>query len=290
MAYLLQLLISGLAIGAIYGLIAMGFAAIYKSTGLVNFAQGEMTMIVAYIAWTIASTVSGNIIIVSAGALAAAVVLGLAIERVVMRPMLGEPIFATVMVTIGLAVILRSSITFIWDAYPHALDLGVGRGIIRVGGLGVRTAQIAVIATLLAVLAGFWLFFRYSKFGIAMRAVAADDRTALLMGVSASRVHAIAWAASSVVAGIAGIFFAISYDLSPDMFQLGLKAFPATILGGLDAVLGSGFGGLLIGITENLAGGYLGAGVKDVAGFAMIIVVLMIRPFGLFGERDIERV
>jgi len=290
MTYLLQLLLSGLAVGAIYGLIAMGFAAIYKSMGLVNFAQGEMTMIVAYIAWTIATTVSGNIIVVCGGALIAAIILGLAIERVVMRPMLGEPIFSTVMVTIGLAVILRSSITFIWDAYPHALDLGAGRGIIRVGGLGIRTAQIAVVATLLAALAGFWLFFRYSKFGVAMRAVAADDRTALLMGVSASRVHAIAWAASSVIAGIGGIFFAMSYDLSPDMFQLGLKAFPATILGGLDAVLGSGFGGLLIGIAENLAGGYLGAGVKDVAGFVMIIVVLMIRPFGLFGERDIERV
>jgi branched-chain amino acid transport system permease protein len=290
MAYLLQLLVSGLAIGAIYGLIAMGFAVIYKSTGLVNFAQGEMTMIVAYIAWTIATTVSGNIVVVSLGAMLAAIVLGLAIERLVMRPMLGEPIFATVMVTIGLAVILRSAITFIWDAYPHALDLGTGRGIIRLGGLGVRTAQIAVLTTLLAVLAGFWAFFRYSKFGVAMRAVAADDRTALLMGVSASRVHAIAWAASSVIAGIAGIFFAVSYDLSPDMFQLGLKAFPATILGGLDAVLGSGFGGLLIGVTENLAGGYLGAGVKEVSGFVMIIVVLMVRPFGLFGERDIERV
>lgn len=290
MSYLLQLLVSGLSIGAIYGLLAMGFAAIYKSTGLVNFAQGEMTMIVAYIAWTIASTVSGNIVVVCGGALFAAIVLGLAIERIVMRPMLGEPIFSTVMVTIGLAVILRSSITFIWDAYPHALDLGVGRGIIRIGGLGIRGGQLAVIVTLLALLAGFWAFFRYSKFGVAMRAVAADDRTALLMGVSASRIHAVAWAASSAIAGIAGIFFAMTYDLSPDMFQLGLKAFPATILGGLDSVLGSGFGGILIGLTENLAGGYLGSAVKDVAGFVMIIVVLMIRPFGLFGERDIERV
>ncbi|MDR3469368.1 MAG: branched-chain amino acid ABC transporter permease [Xanthobacteraceae bacterium] len=290
MDYFLQLAVSGIAIGAVYGLLAMGFAAIYKSTGLVNFAQGEITMIVAYIAWTIATTVSGNVVVVSAGAIAAAVVLGLAIERIVMRPMLGEPVFSTVMVTIGLAVILRSSITFIWDAYPHALDLGTGRGIIRIGGLGVRGAQIAVVGTLLLLLAGFWLFFRYSKFGVAMRAVAADDRTALLMGISASRIHAIAWAASSVVAGIAGIFFAISYDLSPDMYQLGLKAFPATILGGLDSVLGSGFGGILIGLTENLAGGYLGSGVKDVAGFVMIVVVLMIRPFGLFGERDIERV
>jgi branched-chain amino acid transport system permease protein len=208
----------------------------------------------------------------------------------VMRPMLGEPVFATVMVTIGLAVILRSSIGFIWDAYPHGLDLGVGRAIVRAGGIGARTGQIAVIATLMLMLAMLWAFFRYSKFGIAMRAVAADDRTALLMGISATRVHAIAWAASSVIAGIAGVFFALSYDLSPAMYQLGLKAFPATILGGLDAVLGSGLGGLLIGITENLAGGYLGSAMKEVAGFAMIIVVLMIRPFGIFGERDIERV
>jgi branched-chain amino acid transport system permease protein len=111
-----------------------------------------------------------------------------------------------------------------------------------------------------------------------------------LMGISATKVHALAWAASSMIAGIGGVFFALSYDLSPAMFQLGLKAFPATILGGLDAVLGSGIGGLLIGITENLAGGYLGSGMKEVAGFAMIIVVLMIRPFGIFGERDIERV
>jgi branched-chain amino acid transport system permease protein len=288
--YLLQLLLSGLSIGAIYGLIAMGFAVIYKSTGLVNFAQGEMTMITAYIAWTISTTVSGNVVVVTFGAILAAIMLGLVIERLVMRPMLGEPLFATVMVTIGLAVILRSAINFIWDAYPHGLDVGVGRDIVRVGGIGMRTSQIAVIATLLLLLAAIWASFRYSRFGIAMRAVASDDRTALLMGISAPRVHALAWAASSVIAGIGGVFFALSYDLSPAMFQLGLKAFPATILGGLDAVLGSGLGGLLIGLTENLAGGYLGNGMKEVAGFLMIIVVLMIRPFGLFGERDIERV
>lgn len=290
MQYLIQLLISGLAIGAIYGLIGMAFAVIYKSTGLVNFAQSEMTMIVAYVAWSISTTISGNVFVVAFGAIIAAVLLGLVIERVVMRPMLGEPVFSTVMVTIGLAVILRSSINFIWDAYPHALDLGVGRDVVRIGSIGVRTGQIAVITTLLLLLAGIWAFFRYSKFGVAMRAVAADDRTALLMGISAPRVHGFAWAASSAIAGIAGVFFAMSYDLSPAMFQLGLKAFPATILGGLDAVLGSGLGGLLIGITENLAGGYVSSGMKEVAGFLMIIIVLMIRPFGIFGERDIERV
>ena len=290
MKLLADLLASGIAIGAIYGLIAMGFAIIYKATGLVNFAEGEMSMITAYIAWTIATTLSGNVFVVVAGSIVAGVLLGLVVERFIMRPMLGEPIFSTVLVTIGVAVVLRSLITLIWDAYPHALDVGVGKGVAHLAGVGLRTAQVAAVLTLLAIMAAFYLFFRYSKVGVAMRAVAADDRTALLMGVSAHRIHAIAWGCSSAIAGIAGVLFALVYDLSPAMFQIGLKSFPATILGGLDAVNGSGFGGVLIGIVENLAGGYLGSGMKDVAGFLMIIVVLMVQPFGLFGEREIVRV
>ena len=285
-----DLLASGVAIGAIYGLIAMGFAVIYKATGLANFAQGEMSMIVAYIAWTIATTLTGNIFVVVAGSIAVAVLLGLAIERFIMRPMLGEPIFSTVLVTIGVAVVLRSLITLVWDAYPHALNLGVGRDVVKLAGVSLRGAQIGAVVTLLAVMAAFYLFFRFSKIGVAMRAVAADDRTALLMGVSAARIHAIAWGCSSAIAGIAGVLFALVYDLSPAMFQIGLKSFPASILGGLDSVIGSGFGGIIIGVVENMAGGYGGSGLKDVAGFLVIIVILMVQPFGLFGEREIVRV
>ncbi|MFT4096781.1 MAG: branched-chain amino acid ABC transporter permease [Rhodoblastus sp.] len=285
-----DLLASGVAIGAIYGLIAMGFAVIYKSTGLVNFAQGEMSMITAYVAWTISTTLTGNPFVVIAGAIVFAMLFGLLVERFVTRPMLGEPIFSTVLVTVALAVILRSLITLIWDAYPHALNLGVGRDVVQVAGVSLRGAQVAAVVTLLAIMAAFYLFFRYSKFGVAMRAVAADDRTALLMGVSAARIHAIAWACSSVIAGIAGVLFALVYDLSPAMFQIGLKSFPATILGGLDSVIGSGFGGIIIGVVENMAGGYVGSGLKDVAGFLVIIVILMVQPFGLFGEREIVRV
>lgn len=290
MTLLGELVASGIAVGAIYGLIGMGFAVIYKATGLVNFAQGEMTMIVAYIAWTIATMVSGNVFVVAVGAIIAATVLGLSVERFIMRPMLGEPIFASVLVTVALAVILRALITLVWDAYPHSLDLGLGKGVIRAGGIGLRGAQVAAIAILITMSLGFVVFFKFSRIGIAMRAVAADDRTALLMGIPATRIHAIAWAASSVIAGIAGVLFALVYDLSPAMFHLGLKSFPATILGGLDSVNGSGFGGVIVGIIENLAGGYLGSGMKDVAGFIMIVVILMIRPFGLFGEREVVRV
>ena len=147
-----------------------------------------------------------------------------------------------------------------------------------------------MIAILVAALAGSWAFFKYSRFGIAMRAVAADEKTARLMGVSTARVQAVAWAASSALAGVAGVFFAIIYNLSPTLFALGLKAFPATVLGGLDSVVGSGASGLVIGVFENLVGGYLSSTLKEVAGFMLILVVLMVRPFGLFGEKDIERV
>lgn len=289
MQYFVDQVIAGVAVGAVYGLVAMGFALIYKSTGLLNFAQGEMSMVTAYIAWTIATLVPGNLWIVAAGALVASVLLGLAIERVVMRPMLGEPIFATVMVTIALAVILRSAILLIWDPYPHDLDLG-GRSIIEIAGTRLRTMQVAVMATLLAVSAGIWLFFKFSRIGKAMRAVASDRRAAQLMGISAARIHAIAWMGSSAIAGMAGVFFAMIYGVSPSLYHVGLKAFPATILGGLDSVLGSGFSGIIMGVAENLAAGYLAPTMKEIVGFIVIIAVLMIRPFGLFGEREIERV
>lgn len=290
MSYLIELSISGLAIGAIYGLIAMSFAIIFKATGIVNFAQGEISMIIAYVAWTISSYVDGNPLLVALGALVFAVVFGLLIERIVIRPMIGEPLFATIMVTIGLAVILRSSVVFLWDAYPHSLDIGLGQGIVEIAGARMRTGQIAVLILLILTMIGFFAFFRYSRFGVAMRAVASDDRTALLMGVSAARVQSVAWAASAVISGVAGVMFAIVYELSPSMFALGLKAFPATIVGGLDSVIGSAFGGLVIGGIENLTGGYISPGIKEVAGFVIIIVILMVRPFGLFGEKRIERV
>lgn len=290
MQYFLDQIISGIAVGAVYGLIAMGFALTYKATGLVNFAQGEVSMLVAYVAWTIADARPDSPWLVAGGALAVAVALGLVIERFIMRPMLGEPIFSTVMVTIALAVILRSAILLVWDPYPHALEMGVGRKVVLIGDTGLRTGQVAVIAALVLAMVAFWAFFRFSRIGKAMRAVAADERAAQLMGISAGRIHAVAWVASSLMSGVAGVFFALLYDVSPTLFQVGLKGFPATILGGLDSVLGSGFGGVVMGVAENLAAGYAKPSVKAIAGFVIIIAVLMVRPFGMFGEREIERV
>jgi branched-chain amino acid transport system permease protein len=220
----------------------------------------------------------------------AGALLGMLCERLIMRPMLGEPVLSVVLVTVGLAVVLRSVVTIIWGASPRKFEVAGADRVIDIAGLGLRVSQIGVVVTLLLVLAGFWWFLRYSRFGVAMRAVAADENVARLMGISTARVQAVAWASASALAGIAGVFFAVIYGLSPTIYELGLKAFPATVLGGFDSVIGSGVSGLAIGVIENLVGGYLSSTLKEVAGFILILVVLMVRPFGLFGEKRIERV
>ncbi len=290
MQYFLDQFSSGLAIGAIYGLVAMGFAVIFKATGVINFAQGEITMLVAYVAYTLAGRMPGNAATVIVLSLLAAMAIGWLVERVVMRPMLGEPAFATVMVTIGLAVVIRALVGMVWDAYPRRLDLAVGQDGVRLGATGMRSGQIAAIVTLLAAMAAGWLALRHSRLGKAMRAVASDHQASMLMGIDAGQLHSLAWVIASLIAGISGIFFALLYDVGPTIFHLGLKAFPATIFGGLDSVLGSALGGLVVGVVENLASGYLDPASKEIAGFVLIVMVLMVRPWGLFGERDIERV
>lgn len=290
MSYLIELVISGLAVGAIYGLVAMSFAVIYKATGIVNFAQGEMGMLTAYTSWSIAVTLGTNAVLTVLVAVAVGAILGLICERLIMRPMLGEPVLSVVLVTVGLAVVLRSVVTMIWGASPYKFEVAGADTILDVFGIGIRVSQLSVIGVLLLALAGFWFFLGHSRFGVAMRAVAADEKTARLMGVSTARVQAVAWAVASGLAGLAGAFFAVIYGLSLSIFEMGLKAFPATVLGGFDSVLGSGFSGLIIGVLENLVGGYLPSTLKEIAGFMLILVVLMVRPFGLFGEKRIERV
>lgn len=290
MNYFVELVVSGLAVGAIYGLVAMSFAVIYKATGIVNFAMGEMSMLTAYTTWSFATAMGTGGILTVLVAIVVGALLGLLCERLIMRPMLGEPVLSVVLVTVGLAVVLRSIVTIIWGASPHKFEVVGADNIVSLGGIGMRASQLGVLAVLVLAVAAFWFFLRHSRFGVAMRAVAADEKTARLMGVSTARVQAVAWAAASALAGLTGALFAVIYGLTPAVFELGLKAFPATVLGGFDSVLGSGASGLIIGVLENLVGGYLPSVLKEISGFVLILVVLMVRPFGLFGEKRIERV
>ena len=290
MRYAMELIYSGVAIGAIYGLMAMAFAMTYKATGLLNFAQGELGMLIAYMAWSISVALGTSAWALIGGALVSSVLLGLMIEKFIMRKMIGQPVFSAVLVTVGLGVIITSLVLMIWGGEQQRIDTKYASDIVMLGGLRMRVSQITVIVVLALALLSTHVFFRYSRFGIAMRAVAADQRTASLMGISVARVQSVAWATSSVLAGLAGLFFAVSFELSPSIFSLGLKSFPATVVGGLDAVIGSGASGIFIGVFENLVGGYIAPLLKEIAGFLLILIILMVRPFGLFGQKDIERV
>jgi branched-chain amino acid transport system permease protein len=290
MDFFVLLVASGLVSGAAYGMIAMGFALIYKATGVVNFAQGELVMLTAYVAFALANSLNLGFWPLLAVTIPVAMAIGLALERIFIRPMLGEPLFAIVMVTIGLAVILRGATIMIWGPDPYDFTAGLSREVVMLGPVPFYPAQLYALGAL-AVLVGLsWLFLRYSRIGIAMRAVAANETAALLMGVSVKSIHALAWSLSAAIAAVAGILFALNFKLGPDMWFQGLKSFPALILGGLDSIVGAAIGGLVIGVVENLAQGYLGQGLREIAGFAVIVVILMVRPYGLFGEREIERV
>lgn len=290
MEFFILLVSTGLVSGAAYGLIAMGFALIYKATGVVNFAQGELVMLTAYISFSISTSFDlsfGPLILV---AIPISMLIGLLLERIFIRPMLGEPIFAIVMVTVGLAVILRGVTIIIWGPDPYNFTAGIPTTVVHIGNVPFYPAQLYLIAALGVMTAAGWAFLRFTRIGIAMRAVAANETAALLAGISVSRIHAVAWMLSSAIAAIAGILFAANYKLAPDLWFQGLKSFPAVILGGMDSVIGSALAGLVIGVIENLFQGYVGQGLREISGFIVIILVLMIRPYGLFGSREIERV
>jgi branched-chain amino acid transport system permease protein len=287
MEFLFLLISSGLVAGAAYGLIAMGFALVYKATGVVNFAHGELVMLTAYISFTLWTTFDLSFFPLMAITIPISMVIGLALERIFIRPMLGEPVFSIVMVTVGLAVILRGVTIMIWGPDPFNFTANIPTGVIRIGGVPFYPAQLYLIAALAVMALAGWAFLRFTRMGVAMRAVADNETAALLVGISVSRIHAMAWMLSSA---LAGVLFAVNYRLVPDLWFQGLKSFPAVILGGMDSILGAAIGGIVIGVIESLSQGYVGQGLREIAGFIVIIIVLMVRPYGLFGSREIERV
>ena len=290
MEYFALLLGSGLVIGATYGLVGMGFAIIYKATGVVNFAQGELLMLTAYIAFSLTQSLALSFFPLLLVTLPIAMALGVLLERVFIRPMLGEPAFSIVMVTVGLSVILRGLTIMIWGPDPHEFPIGLSSTVVHLGPVPFYPVQLYALGSLAVATAGAWAFFRFTRLGIAMRAVAANEGAAMLMGIRVDRIHMLAWSFSAAIAALAGVLFAAMFKLGPTIWFEGLRSFPAVILGGLDSVLGAALGGLVVGVIENMAQGYLGQGLREIAGFVVIVLILMVRPYGLFGDRQIERV
>lgn len=290
MDYFLNLVASGLIFGAIYGLIAIGFAVIYKTTGVVNFAQGEVMMFVLYFAWMVGAWVDAPLWQLLLIAVVAGMIFGALLERLFIRPMIGQSQFAIIMTTVGVAIILRGLVPLFWGVESEPLESPIKSTLFEFGPVLMLGDQIFALAFFIAISLAVWVFFRFSRIGVAMRAAAHDETAALLMGINVRRLQGLSWMIASAVSGVAGVCYALTVSRAADMWQIGFQAFPATILGGLDAPLGSAFGAVVVGITASLSEGYIGYGLKEISGFVIIIAVLMLRPYGLFGEKELERV
>lgn len=295
MEFFLQLVLNGIVIGSIYALVGLGFVIIYKSSSILNFAQGEFLMLGAYVCLAIFTTARVPFVAAFALTLLFSVVLGVLLERVLLRPMIGEPVISVIMLTLGLSSVLKAVVQGIWgtDTRPYP-DLFPSAPI-RIGPLPVSQGYLYSVASVFVLLLLFSLFFKYTRSGIAMRATAFSQQVALSMGISVKRIFALAWSIAAVVSAVGGVLLGgIRGGVDGAFALFGLKVIPVVILGGLDSVLGAIVGGLVMGILENLAGGYLdpvfGGGVKEVAPFVALVAILTFKPYGLFGKVKIERV
>lgn len=290
MDYFLNLMASGLVFGSLYGLIAIGFAVIYRTTGIVNFAQGEVMMFVLYVSWMVGTFISAPLWALLLIAVVVGSLFGALIEKIFIRPMIGKSQFPIIMTTVGIAIVLRGLVPIFWGVDSAPIDSPIKGHLFQIGPVFLLGDQLFALALFIAVSAATWAFFRFSRLGVAMRAAAQDETAALLMGINVRRLQGLSWMIASSVSGVAGVCYALIIARAPDMWQLGFQAFPATILGGLDSPLGSAFGAAVVGIVASLSGGYIGFGLKEISGFVIIIAVLMVRPYGLFGEKELERV
>ncbi len=284
---ILQLLIGGVAQGCIYGLIALGFVLIYKATETVSFAQGDLMMVGAF-GGLLAMTVLGFSVWVAVPAtLIAMVLLGVLLERAVIRPILGQPAFSIVMLTIGVGYVLRGIITMIPNVGTdtHTLPLPYAGQVFKLGALVVSAEQLVIIVVTALLCALLFALFKYSTLGIAMQASSQNQLAAYYMGIPVKRLNGLVWGLAAGVAAIAGLLLAPITFVHANMGFIGLKAFPAAVVGGFGSLPGAIVGGLIIGIVEALSGFYLPEGFKDVAPYVVVLLMLVIKPNGLFGEK-----
>lgn len=298
MSDFLQILFAGTATGARYALVALGFVIIYKATGVINFAQGALLALGAYLAYAFVNSASLPFPLAIVCAAAGVALVGVVAERLILRRMVGQPPFAVIMVTIGLLYIIEQTITSIWGFRALNLNDPWGVGTVEIGGVALADRDLWTLAITAFVLAAFFAFFRFSDWGVAMRATAFDQEAALAQGISARNVFALAWGLAGALAALAGVLFAAgAAAVEPNLSFIALAAFPAMIVGGLDSPSGAVLGGLIIGITQALVGGYqddvapwLGDNFKNVAPYVVMVLILLIRPYGLFGTPEVRRV
>ena len=292
---LVQLLVNGLVVGTLYGVVAMSFVLIYKATQVVNFAQGELLLIGAWVCWWLLTTYQLPFYFGMPITLVFMLVFGVALQVCLLRPMIGEPIISVIMVTIGLSTVFQAAMKWIFGTNLQPFPPIFTSQSVNVLGLQMQTVYLMSLVVSVVMMAAMAWFFHSSKHGLAMRATAFDQQVAQSLGISVKTVFAMAWAISAVVSAVAGVVVAVVNGVSAGLSVYGIKVFPAVILGGLDSIGGAVLGGIIIGLLENLAhfvdSQYLHWGnLYEIAPFYVLIVILLIRPYGLFGTQDIERI
>ena len=295
MTFLLQLLINGLVVGCIYSLVATGFVIIYKATSALNLAQGEFLMVGAYICLDLMTKHNVPFFQSFLITLAFSAILGLVIERVILRPLIGSHLISVIMVTLGLSSILKALVQLAYGTDTIPFPEVFPPAPVQIGPIPVSQGYLYAIGCVTFLVALLTLFFKYSKTGVAMRATASNQQVSLSMGISVKKMFAISWAISAIVSAVGGILLGtIRGGIDMTLSFMGLKVLPVVILGGLDSILGAIVGGIIIGVLENLSGGFVdplvGGGAKEVAPYIALILILMFKPYGLFGKKKIERV
>ena len=288
----IQLVISGIAQGCIYGLIALGFVLIYKATETVSFAQGELMMLGAFLGLAGMSMLGFPFWLAVLASILAMGLFGVLLERVVIRPILGQPAFSIVMLTIGIGYVARGAITMIpgIGTETHTLPVPYKDQVWNLGALVLSAEQVVVIIVTGVLCMGLFAMFRYTRLGIAMQAASQNQLAAYYMGIPVKRLNGLVWGLAAAVAAIAGLLLAPITFVHANMGFIGLKAFPAAVVGGFGSLPGAIVGGLVIGIVESLSGFYLPEGFKDIAAYIVVLIMLMVKPNGLFGERLTKKV
>ena len=288
----LQVILSGVAQGCIYGLIALGFVLIYKATETVSFTQGELMMLGAFCGLAFVSYLQLPFVLAVVASMLVMACIGWLIERVVINPVLGEPAFAIVMLTIGIGYVLRGGITMIPDigTETHSFEVPYKDLTFSVGSLVIGAPQLVVIGSTALLCAVLYVVFKYSRVGIAMQATSQNQLAAYYMGIPVKRLNSMVWALAAMVAAVAGLLLAPITFVHANMGFIGLKAFPAAVVGGFGSLPGAIVGGLVIGVVESLSGFYLPDGFKDTAAYIVVLIMLMVMPNGLFGETTRKKV
>ena len=294
MEFFIDLMSNGLLVGLMYALVAVGFVLIYKATSIINFAQGDLVMLAGYAAAVMLGLRGLPLWLMVLILCIGMVALGFVLERTILRPMIGQPLVSVIMVTIGLSFVLQGLVAIIWGAGTRRLELPVPLAPYVIGPVFISPINVVAAVIALVFLIAFGLFFTRSRFGIAMRAVADDQQAAMVVGIRVSRVFALSWAIAGLAAAAGGIIWGNMLGASALLSLIGLKVFPVVILGGLDSIGGAIVGGLIMGAVESVAAGYLdpyvGGGTKDFIPYVLMILVLFVRPYGIWGHETIERV